>query len=640
MSFRTRIDNKIDHLKNSRVSKIPRYENLSTVGSEPGMVGDIILDRSTKLFCYHNENEWVCFGQIGGIGPQGPQGIPGVTGAQGPTGDNGAVGAQGPQGADGEVGEVGATGADGADGATGAQGPPGVTGPDGGLGDQFTETTGMCDARTWTAITPTVGGTGDIVLDQQGTVGALMRTVEDGTVPGGNCRGDYAVDLQITRNDAADVAVGTGSVIINGANNKLVTGSDYSGVINGNFNDISGYADMIISGNNGDIVNSVADNGYNIIHGGVQNRIGNTVIPQEALYNSILGGNLNAINTGSNTSQYNIIVNGDRNSAFGLAATPSTIYSGNSGAVSSKGLIYSGDDNSAIGSSTVYSGSSHTVAPSINTVITGTDNDIQGGTHNYIGTGNQNLIGISQGDSNNTAIVTGNNVNVGGNKDNSIFAGQNIAVSAVVGSGNGDAAFGGSGITASLIDTRIVGGENINVFLGNSLSIGGSNNSTTVGQGLGQNLLLGGRDAVIADSSEWGRSSTGIGLGVAMMSIVHAGQQITKNSNPVTIPVDVGNDSAGLDFDGCVWSMELRTIAIDSNGNYAMENTHIQADPALATTPVVLSNTNNGGGFSISSVTWPSGTNEPRVTIVGLNGIQVAIFITIYATRITIALPP
>ena len=52
-----------------RVLKIPQYKRIGTgpgsIGDEPGMEGDVILDRSTRQFCYHDGRRWRCFSSGG-----------------------------------------------------------------------------------------------------------------------------------------------------------------------------------------------------------------------------------------------------------------------------------------------------------------------------------------------------------------------------------------------------------------------------------------------------------------------------------------------------------------------------------------------------------------------------------------------
>ncbi len=60
MTIRVNRDRVFHHVRNTDVLKIPAYRNLAGVGDEPGMEGDIILDRSTMQFCFHNGVTWIC----------------------------------------------------------------------------------------------------------------------------------------------------------------------------------------------------------------------------------------------------------------------------------------------------------------------------------------------------------------------------------------------------------------------------------------------------------------------------------------------------------------------------------------------------------------------------------------------------
>jgi hypothetical protein len=94
--------------------------------------------------------------------------------------------------------------------------------------------------------------------------GALSLQVPDGTVKGGNARGNGAVDLQTRRNDPTQVAIGNYSVAIGGNN---TTSSSYSIAIGTNNN--SGGPASIAMGSNSSASNfySVAIGYYNTSSG-------------------------------------------------------------------------------------------------------------------------------------------------------------------------------------------------------------------------------------------------------------------------------------------------------------------------------------------------------------------------------------
>ena len=48
-----------NNTKNTSVLKAPHYSTLGTVGNNPGMEGNVLLDRSTQQLCYHNGVEWI-----------------------------------------------------------------------------------------------------------------------------------------------------------------------------------------------------------------------------------------------------------------------------------------------------------------------------------------------------------------------------------------------------------------------------------------------------------------------------------------------------------------------------------------------------------------------------------------------------
>lgn len=102
----------------------------------------------------------------------------------------------------------------------------------------------------------------DFIASSKGT-GALQRQVANNLTSGGNKRGLDAVDFQVNRGSASQVASGdqsfigqgsnntaTGlrSLIVNGINN-VATGQN-STVLNGNSNDVSGFNASALNGNN------------------------------------------------------------------------------------------------------------------------------------------------------------------------------------------------------------------------------------------------------------------------------------------------------------------------------------------------------------------------------------------------------
>ena len=134
----------------------------------------------------------------------------------------------GPRGIQGEIGPTGPTGSTGSTGSTGPTGPTGPTGTTGPTGPGLSSVA-SCGGTLYYIRAPASGDTLGLI-----STGAIVRTQPDGTSDGGNCRGQYATDLQATRTLATEVAAGTGTVIAGGVNN-LANGY-YANVVGGNGN--------------------------------------------------------------------------------------------------------------------------------------------------------------------------------------------------------------------------------------------------------------------------------------------------------------------------------------------------------------------------------------------------------------------
>lgn len=108
----------------------------------------------------------------------------------------------------------------------------------------------------------------DAALRPKGT-GAVLAHVPDSTATGGNKRGGYAVDMQLTRSTAAQVASGARSVISGGANNTASAAD--STVVGGTSNTASAVG--AVAGGAGNIASgaySCAIEGVNATTRGVQ----------------------------------------------------------------------------------------------------------------------------------------------------------------------------------------------------------------------------------------------------------------------------------------------------------------------------------------------------------------------------------
>lgn len=104
-------------------------------------------------------------------------------------------------------------------------------------------------ANSFTPVTATTHG--DAVVRPKGTAGAFLLAVPDNTTTGGSKRGSGAVDLQLSRAAASQVASGTNSFAA-GVNN---TPSGTNAVAIGSTNAVSGQ-DSVAFGNNNTVSNS------------------------------------------------------------------------------------------------------------------------------------------------------------------------------------------------------------------------------------------------------------------------------------------------------------------------------------------------------------------------------------------------
>jgi hypothetical protein len=148
-----------------------------------------------------------------------------------------------------------------------------------------------------------------IAIVPNGT-GAIMAQVPDGTVVGGNARGQNAVDLQMQRSNTLGVASGNFSVISGGSANR---NSGQLSTISGGFL-------------------NVATSSYNFIGGGQQNTTSSE-------YSTISGGQSNTASTNSHAT----VVGGSSNTSSGQYS----ISGGFSNVASAQSAIAIGHDNDA-----------------------------------------------------------------------------------------------------------------------------------------------------------------------------------------------------------------------------------------------------------------------------------------------------
>lgn len=186
----------------------------------------------------------------------------------------------------------------------------------------------------------------------------------------GNARGQGAIDLQIRRTSATEVASGINSVISGGMRNSA-TGYQ-STVCGGMLNSCTGTSSSIVGGGN----NTVSSD-YSILAGGVSNSLSsNSSVIGGGTYNSCSTGHHIVIGGGGSnivSGNYSVIGGGTYNS-ISSSVYNCTIGGGSSNAISGSGshsTIGGGIGNSASGyQSTVCGGSSCTSSGS-NSVSSG-----------------------------------------------------------------------------------------------------------------------------------------------------------------------------------------------------------------------------------------------------------------------------
>lgn len=221
---------------------------------------------------------------------------------------------------------------------------------------------------------------GDLALAPKGT-GALLGQVPTGTAAGGNKRGTYSVDLQLSRANAADVASGNSSVISGGYANKA-SGSFEATVGGGSYNAATGIRTSILGGHS----NTASGNGSTIV-GGLENTSSNT--------NSFVGGGRGNVASGDSSvitggfentasASYTVAGGGQSNTASGLwttvsgglsntaSGTAATVGGGGSNqATAASSTVAGGSSNVASAQSATIAGGSYHVANAAYSVVSG-----------------------------------------------------------------------------------------------------------------------------------------------------------------------------------------------------------------------------------------------------------------------------
>jgi len=201
----------------------------------------------------------------------------------------------------------------------------------------------------------------NISIDPKGS-GSILGSVPDGTAVGGNARGIFAIDLQMSRGTAAQVASGNYSVIAGGASNlasglNTTVAGGASNTATNNYNTVGGGQANTANGSNwatvaGGYGNGASANG-NVVAGGYQNNCGGNG------YSAIVGGESNSLGSqfygfigagqsNSNQASYGVICGG-RSNSVSAGSSDGTIGGGQSNTIfnSQWTVIGGGQSNSS-----------------------------------------------------------------------------------------------------------------------------------------------------------------------------------------------------------------------------------------------------------------------------------------------------
>lgn len=383
------------------------------------------------------------------------------------------------------------------------------------LGPQFWTEAYSATTQASSSWTPVGAATNiNAVIRPKGT-GAIVASVPDGTATGGNARGTYAVDFQMSRTAASQVASGDNSSILSGKNNSIT--GESSTIVSGQGNTItwngSGRGrDFIGAG----LTNTISSsNGESVIVGGESN-----VINSFQAESFIGGGRLNSV-SGSN----NFIGGGQSNSTGAGSTTHNAVVGGQSNTASANhSFVGGGQSNTASGTFSVVGGGFNNIAGFLNDTICGGDQNRLTGSNNsgyrFIGGGQRNSIQAEQ-----VPFTT-----ICGGVGNTIYFGS---AGGFIG-GGGYAAFpGGNFLTG--INSALVGGA------GNRIGNGGagSNNYSEygfIGGGFANiidslsdySVVAGGRENTIANSVDYGTIAGGYQAVVSSYGqVAHASGQFS-----------------------------------------------------------------------------------------------------------------
>ena len=448
------------------------------------------------------------------------------------------------------------------------------------------------------------GGTNTpLVLQPLGT-GALQAQATTSSTVGGNARGTNAVDFQMVRSTAAQVASGS-QVVIGGGQNNTAT-SQFSGVFSGYANTANSYQAVVVGGtaNTASQTLSAVVGGSNNTAGGVYNFIGGGVSNSGTANAVVTTQATTAVTSGStavtlSATNANIKV-GQLVTGTGIAASPAPYTY--VAAISGTALTLSQNAN-ATGTPTLSFYTPHGV-------VVGGGNNQATGSYSFIGGGGD------AGTAANRNTASGDWSAVGGGQKN-VASGIG---STIAGGGTFNGA--GQGNTASGLGSFVAGGWG-NTASGTGAALIGIGNTSngSYSTAIGLNATTRGISGIISSSP----CTTPIGvLGVSQSSLLVLGKQTTDatatvitsdggaagTTNQIILPnnsayyfkgevisgVTGGGDTKGWTIEGVI----KRGAGVGTTTLVGSTVTSLYADVGAATWTIALAADTTNGGLKVT----------------------------------------
>lgn len=350
---------------------------------------------------------------------------------------------------------------------------------------------------------------------------------------GGNPRGLRAVDWQIDRTSATQVASGNHAVISGGRSN---TASGADAVVAGGLNNTSSGDNSFVGGgqdNSSTAFYSAVGGGYqnqatgesSVVAGGFQNQASNTLATVAGGSSNLATGNTSSIGGGANNSAsgtYSVIAGGNLNNATGnssallggstntVAGQFASIGGGYSNDATSYGSALFGGINNSINSGGLYGfigGGSDNQVISQYGAVSGGQGNLVGSDYGFIGGGNANFVNyegsVVAGGANNS--VNGYYSCIGGGNFNQIGGSGGTDYYHVISGGFNNV------ITEGWTTGTISGGSN-NQIDNNYATVGGGDNNSVFASG---GTITGGTNNAIYSSAPYGSILGGQNNGVS-----------------------------------------------------------------------------------------------------------------------------